>query len=216
MVLALDYCHKMSISIRDVKLENTLLDTAEEGRPPLIKLCDFGYSINEQQSMPKTAVGTPGYTGAAPESVWAPVRMTAKPSSCACSASVVWSREGKGNISQAAVWMLTKQLLCHVLFGATPEVLTDATVTECNSKRMRRAAPEVLRSARSEGYDSKQADVWSSGVMLYAMLFCCYPFDRREDANDPRAFAKITQRIFNGAPLPCPCSLQNPFSRRRL
>lgn len=76
---------------------------------------------------------------------------------------------------------------------------------------MWRTAPEVLRSARSEGYDSKQADVWSSGVMLYAMLFCCYPFDRREDANDPRAFAKITQRIFTGAPLPCPCSLQNPF-----
>ena len=89
--------------------------------------------------------------------------------------------------------------------------LRDAAVTECNIKRMWCAAPEVLRSARSEGYDSKQADVWSSGVMLYAMLFCCYPFDRREDANDPRAFAKIMQRIFTGAPLPCPC---RPFSRR--
>ena len=61
------------------------------------------------------------------------------------------------------------------------------------------AAPEVLRSARNAGYDSKQADVWSSGVMLYAMLFCCYPFDRREDQDDPRAYAKITQRIFKGA-----------------
>ena len=60
------------------------------------------------------------------------------------------------------------------------------------------AAPEVLRSARNAGYDSKQADVWSSGVMLYAMLFCCYPFDRREDADDPRAYANITQRIFTG------------------
>ncbi len=63
----------------------------------------------------------------------------------------------------------------------------------------------MLRSARNAGYDSKQADVWSSGVMLYAMLFCCYPFDRREDAEDPRAYAKITQRIFTGTRLCCLC-----------
>lgn len=61
------------------------------------------------------------------------------------------------------------------------------------------AAPEVLRSARNTGYDSKQADVWSSGVMLYAMLFCCYPFDRPEDQDDPRGYAKITQRLLKGA-----------------
>ena len=48
---------------RDIKLENTLLDSSEKGRNPLIKLCDFGYSINEENSKPKTAVGTPGYTG---------------------------------------------------------------------------------------------------------------------------------------------------------
>lgn len=35
--------------------------------------------------------------------------------------------------------------------------------------------------------------------MLYAMLFCCYPFDRPEEQDDPRANAKIAQRIFNGA-----------------
>ena len=62
-----------------------------------------------------------------------------------------------------------------------------------------RAAPEVLRSPCGTGYNSKQADVWSAGVMLYAMLFCSYPFDRREDADDPKYYAKMTQRIFNGA-----------------
>ena len=52
----------MSISIRDIKLENTLLSVSANGNL-LIKLCDFGYSINELHSQPKTAVGTVGYTG---------------------------------------------------------------------------------------------------------------------------------------------------------
>ena len=63
IILALDYCHKMRISNRDIKLENTLLNA---NQPPMVKLCDFGYSINESHSLPKTAVGTPGYTGAFP------------------------------------------------------------------------------------------------------------------------------------------------------
>jgi serine/threonine-protein kinase SRK2 len=63
LILGLDYCHKKNISNRDIKLENTLLDSVEANRRPLLKICDFGYSINENHSMPKTAVGTPGYTG---------------------------------------------------------------------------------------------------------------------------------------------------------
>lgn len=63
LILGLDYCHKKNISNRDIKLENTLLDSVEQNRRPLLKICDFGYSINENHSMPKTAVGTPGYTG---------------------------------------------------------------------------------------------------------------------------------------------------------
>jgi len=91
LILALDYCHKMNISNRDIKLENTLLHSQGADRRPMVKLCDFGYSINEDHSLAKTAVGTPGYT-----------------------------------------------------------------------------APEVLLNRNR--YDGKQADVWSSGVMLYAMV----------------------------------------------
>ncbi len=46
---------------RDIKLENTLLDGS---RRPLLKICDFGYSKHEKDSLPKSKVGTPGYTGA--------------------------------------------------------------------------------------------------------------------------------------------------------
>jgi hypothetical protein len=31
-------------------------------------------------------------------------------------------------------------------------------------------------------YDGKKADVWSAGVMLFAMIFAKYPFELAEDA----------------------------------
>ena len=62
LVIALDYLHRMGVVSRDIKLENTLLDGS---RRPLLKICDFGYSKHKQKdSVPKSRVGTPGYTGA--------------------------------------------------------------------------------------------------------------------------------------------------------
>lgn len=59
LMVALDYCHRMGVSNRDIKLENTLLD---HNSPPLLKLCDFGYSKNAAtQSAPRSLVGTPAY-----------------------------------------------------------------------------------------------------------------------------------------------------------
>ena len=54
------YLLQKGVVSRDIKLENTLLDTS---RRPLIKICDFGYSKHENDSLPKSKVGTPGYTG---------------------------------------------------------------------------------------------------------------------------------------------------------
>ncbi|KAK9915945.1 hypothetical protein WJX75_006306 [Coccomyxa subellipsoidea] len=59
LIFAIDYCHKMGVANRDVKLENTLLVSSAR---PLIKLCDFGYSKDEKfQSAPGSKVGTPAY-----------------------------------------------------------------------------------------------------------------------------------------------------------
>lgn len=60
LVMALDYSHEIGVVNRDIKLENTLLDGSKR---PLIKICDFGYSKNDKDSLPKSKVGTPGYTG---------------------------------------------------------------------------------------------------------------------------------------------------------
>ena len=52
----------MGVANRDIKLENTLLDGSPK---PLVKITDFGYCKSDQESLPKSKVGTPGYTGVA-------------------------------------------------------------------------------------------------------------------------------------------------------
>lgn len=54
---------QMGVVNRDIKLENSLLDGSKK---PLLKLCDFGYSKSNIDSVPKSNVGTPGYAGLRP------------------------------------------------------------------------------------------------------------------------------------------------------
>jgi serine/threonine-protein kinase SRK2 len=61
LIVGLDYCHRMGVVNRDIKLENTLLDNSH--KPPLVKITDFGYCKSDKESLPKSKVGTPGYTG---------------------------------------------------------------------------------------------------------------------------------------------------------
>ena len=50
-------CTQMNIANRDIKLENALLDS-NSSPWPLLRLCDFGYSINETLSLAQSRVGT--------------------------------------------------------------------------------------------------------------------------------------------------------------
>lgn len=59
------------------------------------------------------------------------------------------------------------------------------------------AAPEVLGNVRHAGYSGRAADVWSSGVVLFAMLFCRYPFEaRRGDPPNNRQYQQARQKLF--------------------
>ncbi len=56
---------------RDIKLQNTLLAPQPAGVPPMVKLCDFGYSKHEDlDSVAKSCVGTPAYIA---PGAWQPV-----------------------------------------------------------------------------------------------------------------------------------------------
>lgn len=56
---AVKYCHGHCVAHRDLKLDNTLLDSSH---PPIIKICDFGFAKtwNEEANM-FTQIGTPVY-----------------------------------------------------------------------------------------------------------------------------------------------------------
>lgn len=60
LVCAVDFCHRLGIANRDVKLDNMLLHGA--GPRPMLRICDFGYSKDELgQSISKSTCGTPEY-----------------------------------------------------------------------------------------------------------------------------------------------------------
>ena len=159
--MGLDYCHRMGVANRDIKLENTLLDGSKPR--PLVKLCDFGYSKHIDDSRPKTKVGTPGYT--APEVVRA-----AASSTYDGPAADVWSAGvRKKNLFFCFFFF-------HFLFtssGATPRVV--ATKVKL-----------IISLSLSLSFSVFFSFHKKTQVMLYTMVFCAYPFERPGDG-EPNA-----------------------------
>ena len=40
LTVAVDYCHRLGIANRDIKLDNLLLQPSRDGGPPNLKMCD--------------------------------------------------------------------------------------------------------------------------------------------------------------------------------
>ena len=73
LLLALDYCHRLGVANRDIKLDNVLLTSSK--KPAGIKLTDFGFCKGDKDSIAKSLVGTAFYMGAmsmSPEAPHAP------------------------------------------------------------------------------------------------------------------------------------------------
>eukprot|EP00210_Caulerpa_lentillifera_P003308 g3159.t1 len=124
LIIAVDYCHKMGVAVRNIRLDTILLDA--DSTWPVLKLFDFRYSVNDNQSTPSELVSAPIYM-----------------------------------------------------------------------------APEVITKKDNEAVDEKKTDIWSCGVLLYAMTFSYYPFIRKEDVNIPDSVQRIHKRIVD-APLTFP------------
>lgn len=66
------------------------------------------------------------------------------------------------------------------------------SLASINLIKFSHAAPEVIASSNKR-YSGESADVWSCGVVLFVMLFHCYPFERSTDPKGARGF-KIVSR----------------------
>ena len=61
LLLAVDYCHRLGVANRDIKLDNVLLTSSK--KPTAIKLTDFGFCKGDKHSIAKSLVGTAMYMG---------------------------------------------------------------------------------------------------------------------------------------------------------
>jgi serine/threonine protein kinase len=74
---------------------------------------------------------------------------------------------------------------------------SDLSGTFCGSPLY--AAPELMTTgACPDGYDASRSDIWSCGVVLYALLASCLPFD----ADDIQALVRMIQEGKPSAPVP--------------
>eukprot|EP00879_Flechtneria_rotunda_P000659 GHRR01000773.1.p1 GENE.GHRR01000773.1~~GHRR01000773.1.p1 ORF type:complete len:322 (+),score=72.14 GHRR01000773.1:281-1246(+) len=68
LMLAVDYCHKKGVVIRDIKADNILLDMTENGpNQPLLQICDFGYATSDARSISAAISGVGTLEYMAPE-----------------------------------------------------------------------------------------------------------------------------------------------------
>ena len=66
MLKSVEYCHRENIIHRDIKLENFLVDTTDNGSEMIIKLSDFGMAcVFDKDSRPTIKCGS--IRSAAPE-----------------------------------------------------------------------------------------------------------------------------------------------------
>ncbi|MEW5313589.1 MAG: hypothetical protein WDW38_005145 [Sanguina aurantia] len=151
LILAMDYCHKMGVANRDIKLENLLLHNEEGLAHPLLKICDLGYSKADSRSLAKSQVGTLSYM--APE--------------------VIRSFNNTYNAKVADVWSCGV-VLYVILYGSYPfDSNDDLSASEALKAR------KMLERMEGEAYNLKpDVTVSADGLGLLKRLLCPSPATR--------------------------------------
>jgi len=167
VVRAVDFCHRNAVVHRDLKMDNTLIDSSD---PPRVKLCDFGFA-NWWPSLgpPPGAAGKQAAAAAAA----AAARPPADPSQPAPAAAAATARRAAAPSPLADREPSASAAAARA--ARTPSNV--ATITGTPDYM----SPQILSSkvhGRARGnYDAPKADVWACGVLLCVMCLGRFPFD---------------------------------------